>query len=177
MAGAMTAAQSGPEPSARANQASRHADVAMSRGDVTSRAARALIEALNAELAQRYPEEGANHFRLDPDEVADGRGAFLIATRSGAPIGCGAVRRIADATGEIKRMYVSPAERGRGAGRAILSALEAEARALGLTRLLLETGSRQPEAIALYERAGFSVIAPFGEYVDSPLSVCMAKAL
>jgi len=147
------------------------------RGDLLSSAARALIEALNAELSSRYPEPGANHFRLDPDEVADGQGVFLIASSSGKPVGCGAVRRIEGRTGEIKRMYVSPGARGRGIGRAVLAALEAEARTLGIARLVLETGLRQGEALALYEGAGFSRIPAFGEYVNSPLSVCMAKDL
>ena len=147
------------------------------RVDISSSEARTLIDALNAELSSRYPEPGANHFRLDADEVAHDRGAFLIASKAGKPVGCGAVRRIEEGTGEIKRMYVSPEERGRGIGRALLIALEGEARALGIVRLVLETGDRQPEAIALYERAGFSRVAPFGEYVGSQLSVCMAKAL
>jgi GNAT superfamily N-acetyltransferase len=147
------------------------------RFDILSPAAQSLIDALNAELSGRYPEEGACHFRLDPDEVADGQGSFLIASRAGKPIGCGAVRRIEERTGEIKRMYVSPEERGRGVGRAILAALEAEAKTLGISRLVLETGVRQSEALALYQRAGFSRIAPFGEYVECPLSVCMAKQL
>ncbi len=151
--------------------------VLVQRGDILSSAARALIEALNAELSSRYPEPGATHFRLDPGEVTDGQGAFLIASSSGKPVGCGAVRRIEARTGEIKRMYVSPDARGRGIGRAVLAALEAEARALGIVRLVLETGLRQGEALALYEGAGFSQIPPFGEYVASPLSVCMAKDL
>ena len=151
--------------------------VLVQRGDILSSAARALIEALNAELSSRYPEPGATHFRLDPSEVADGQGAFLIASSSGKPVGCGAVRRIEARTGEIKRMYVSPDARGRGIGRAVLAALEAEARTLGIARLVLETGLRQGEALALYEGAGFSRIPPFGEYVNSPLSVCMAKDL
>jgi putative acetyltransferase len=151
--------------------------VVVQRVDILSAPARALIEALNAELSGRYPEEGATHFRLDPGEVADGQGAFLIASSSGKPVGCGAVRRIEARTGEIKRMYVSPDARGRGIGRAVLAALEAEARALGIVRLVLETGLRQGEALALYERDGFSRIPPFGEYVKSPLSVCMAKDL
>jgi GNAT superfamily N-acetyltransferase len=163
--------------SPHAGRGPRGGDVAVARGDITSAVAGGLIEALNAELSDRYPEEGANHFRLDVDEVAPGRGAFVIATRSGTPVGCGAVRRLDERAGEIKRMYVIPAERGRGLGRVILASLEAEARALGLDRLLLETGVRQPEAIALYARAGFTAVPPFGEYVDSPLSVCMAKDL
>jgi len=152
-------------------------EVTIRRADLLSPAARVLIEALNAELTSRYPEDGARHFELDADEVASGRGAFLIASRAGEPVGCGAVRRIETGIGEIKRMYVSPAARGLGVGRAVLSALETEARALDCVRLVLETGIRQPEAIALYERAGFSRIAAFGESVSSPLSVCMAKHL
>src|SRR2546422_1396090 len=132
--------------------------VVVQRGDLLSPPARALIEALNAELSSLYPEPGANHFRLDPDEVADGQGVFLIASSGGQPVGCGAVRRIEARTGEIKRMYVSPDARGRGIGRAVLAALEAEARTLGIARLVLETGLRQGEALALYEGAGFSRI-------------------
>jgi putative acetyltransferase len=151
--------------------------VTVRRCDITSPAAQSLIAALNAELSLTYPEPGATHFRLDPDEVADGQGAFLVASRDGTPVGCGAVRRIDPRTGELKRMYVRPEQRGRGIGRALLLALEAEARTLGLTRLVLETGVRQAEAVVLYRRAGFSVIPPFGEYVESPLSLCMAKEL
>ncbi len=148
------------------------------RSDILSPVAQSLIAALNAELSATYPERGATHFRLDPDEVAAGRGAFVVATRADTPVGCGAVRQVDGGTGEIKRMYVVPAMRGRGVGRAILEAIEAEARGLGLTRLVLETGVRQIEAIALYERAGYARIPAFGEYVgSSATSVCMAKDL
>ena len=147
------------------------------RTDITASEAGSLIRSLNAELAARYPEDGATHFRLDPQEVADGRGGFFVAALGDAPLGCGAFRLIDARTAEIKRMYVHPSERGRGVGRAILDRLEAEARALGAERLVLETGERQAEALALYERAGFARIPAFGEYVDSPLSVCMGKDL
>jgi len=159
------------------NEEAAPTGVTIQRFDLLAPAARTLIEALNAELSSLYPEEGATHFRLDPEEVADGRGAFLVASRAGKLVGCGAVRCIEERTGEIKRMYVSPEERGRGVGRALLVALEAEARTLGMARLVLETGVRQLEAIALYQRAGFSRVAPFGEYVGSPLSLCLAKDL
>lgn len=140
-------------------------------------AALALIGRLNAELLARYPEEGASHFRLDLAEVTPGRGAFLIARRDAEPIGCGAIRRLADDAAEVKRMYVVPAARGHRVGLAILTALEAEARRLGVARLVLETGARQPESLALYRRAGFVDIPRFGEYVDSVLSLCLAKDL
>jgi len=152
-------------------------DVGIQRRDILSPDAQALIAALNGELASTYPEEGATHFRLDPSEVAEGIGAFLVAFRAGVPVGCGAVRRIDARTGELKRMYVTPEVRGQGVGQALLVALQAEARRLGLARVVLETGVRQARALSLYERNGFARIAPFGEYVGSPLSVCMAKDL
>jgi GNAT superfamily N-acetyltransferase len=152
-------------------------DIDVRREDILSPVVQRLISALNAELDARYPEEGANHFRLDPEEVADGRGAFLVAYLGGTPVGCGAVRRIDPAVAEIKRMYVAPEARGRGVGRQVLLVLEAEARRLGATRLVLETGPRQPEALALYSRAGFAEIPNFGEYIGCEFSVCMAKQL
>src|SRR5262245_11912071 len=97
------------------------------QADLMSAEAQALIGALNAELAAMYPEPGANHFRLDPDEVSEGRGVFLVARRGSRPIGCGALRRIDDGVGEIKRMFSVPEQRGCGVGRAILEALEAHA--------------------------------------------------
>ena len=154
---------------------------------LTSPVAAALIAALNVELSARYPEPGANHFRLDPDDVAPGTGAFLVARWLGRPVGCGAVRRLREAdlmrelgpgVGELKRMYVAPEARGQGIGRALLARLEAEARALGLARLVLESGIRQPEALALYRGAGFTDIPAYGEYVaSSGTSVCLAKGL
>jgi putative acetyltransferase len=152
-------------------------EIDVRREDILSPVVQRLIAALNAELEARYPEEGANHFRLDPEEVTDGRGAFLVAYIDGQPVGCGAVRRIDPAVAEIKRMYVAPEARGRGVGRQVLLKLEAEARRLGATRLVLETGPRQPEALALYSRAGFVQVPNFGEYVGCDFSVCMAKEL
>jgi putative acetyltransferase len=142
-----------------------------------TRVAQELIFSLNNELSERYPEPGATHFQLAAEEVADGRGAFLVAYLDSRAVACGALRTIEPGLGEIKRMFVRPTARGRGIGRAVLDALEAEARQLGLRRLVLETGSRQAEALALYQRAGYSRIPAFGDYLDSPLSVCMAKDL
>jgi GNAT superfamily N-acetyltransferase len=155
----------------------KNSDVTIERVDILSSTARDLILALNEELSGRYPEQGACHFRLDAQEVAEGRGAFLVAYRGERPIGCGAIRRIEEGVGELKRMYVCLEERCRGVGRAIVDALEEEAGKLRIKRLVLETGIRNPEAIALYERAGFRRIAAFGEYVGSPISVCMAKEI
>ena len=152
--------------------------VEIRREALNSEAGTRLICALNAELSERYPEGGtALHFRLDANEISPGRGAFLVGYASEIPVACGAVRLLDAETAEIKRMYVEPTARGRGLGRRMLQALEAEARLLGAHDLVLETGTRQPEAIALYSRAGFSKIGAFGEYEDHPLSVFMGKTL
>jgi putative acetyltransferase len=152
-------------------------DIRLRREEITAGVSAALILALNEELSRRYPEPGANHFRLDIDEVAPGRGAFFVAYAGDRAVGCGAIRRLDADTAEIKRMYVAPGMRGRGVGRVVLAALEEEARRLGASRIVLETGERQREALTLYSAAGFSRIPAFGEYVGWPLSVCMAKNL
>jgi len=154
---------------------------------LTNPVAEALIAALNGELSALYPEPGANHFRLDPDEVAPGNGIFLVARWHGRPVGCGAlrsirepalVRELGSRVGELKRMYVAPDVRGQGIGRALLYRLETEGRPLGLACLVLETGTRQAEALALYRRAGFTAISAYGEYVaSSATSVCLSKTL
>jgi putative acetyltransferase len=147
------------------------------RHDITSPVAASLILALNAELSAIYPEAGACHFRLDAGEVTEGCGAFLVAFQGDQPVGCGAIRRLDAETAEFKRMYVTPANRRKGIGAAIVKELEAEGQHLGIRRIVLETGIRNPDALALYAKAGFVRIPAFGEYVNSPLSVCMAKTL
>lgn len=152
--------------------------ITIARAELTAEVSRALIESLNAELNGLYPEPGANHFHLHPEEVADGRGTFLVAYRDGSPVGCGALRLLDAETAELKRMYVSPIVRGTGLGRHIVAALETEARALGVRRLVLETGVRQVAALALYRATGFLPIPLFGEYCLSPAtSVCLGKDL
>ena len=148
------------------------------REDLSSETAQTLIAALNADLRARYPEgDGMHYFRLDVDEVRPGLGAFVVAYDAGTPVGCGAVRTIGAGVAEIKRMYVVPNVRGRGIARRMLDVLESEARAIGVTMLMLETGTRQPEAIALYEKTGYSLRGPFGEYPPSPLNVFFEKRL
>ncbi|MEP7126005.1 MAG: GNAT family N-acetyltransferase [Byssovorax sp.] len=144
---------------------------------IASPDARALIALLDADISERYPNPDDNFFELSPEEVAPENGAFVIARANGRAIGCGAVRRIDATTAEIKRMYVAREARGRGVSRRILAALEDEARRIGVTRLVLETGDRQVEAVALYLRAGFERIPRFGEYVTAPLSACFGKDL
>ncbi|HVV44279.1 MAG TPA: GNAT family N-acetyltransferase [Bryobacteraceae bacterium] len=137
-----------------------------------------LITALNAELRAEHPEPGSTHFSLSGEQVSDGQGAFLIAWLDQAAVGCGAVRRLDEKTAELKRMYVDPCVRGQGIGRALVESLEGEARALGVTRVVLETGKRLAPAIRMYEGLGYVRIPLFGEYLSSPgTSVCFGKAI
>jgi len=152
--------------------------ISIARANLTADSSRSLIAALNAELSAMYSEPGANHFGLDPAEVSGKRGAFLVVSFNGTPVGCGAVRLIAPDTGELKRMYMAPSVRGKGLAKQLVAALEAEARALGAKRLVLETGVRQLAALALYRGAGFQPIPLYGEYCLSPeTSVCLGKEL
>ena len=137
-----------------------------------------LIAALNAELTTTFPEPGATHFSLSDAQVIPGDGAFLVAYLDDAAVGCGAVRRLDETTAEIKRMYVNPSVRGRGIGRALVEALEREARLIGVTKIVLETGTRLASAIKLYEAMGYAHIPLFGEYLSSPnTSLCFGKSL
>lgn len=152
--------------------------ITIARADLTAEASRALIRSLNDELSGLYSEPGATHFELDPEEVTGGRGTFLIVYRAGTPVGCGALRLLDTETAELKRMYVVPTARGTGLGKRLVAALESEARALGVRRLVLETGVRQAAALVLYRTTGFHPIPLYGEYCLSPeTSVCLGKEL
>lgn len=124
-----------------------------------------LAVAQQAELRERY--EGAGEPGTPPS-AADLSLVLLARDDAGAVLGCGALRRLDATTGELKRMYVAPAARGRGVSKVLLAALEDAARTRGWTTLRLETGPRQPEAIALYTGAGYRPIDAFGAYRGDP---------
>ena len=138
-------------------------------GDPGDVPARALIAQLDAYLQALYPAE-SNHL-VPVDSLRGPDVVFLVARLGTDVVGCGALVDRAGQYGELKRMYVRPDRRAAGVGRAILAALAAQARARGLRTLRLETGNAQPEALALYERAGFERCDPFGPYRDDPLSL------
>ncbi len=146
------------------------------RATVSDATAAQLIEELNADIMATHAE--GNHFwTLTADDVAPGSGAFLVVRLDGEPIGCGAVRKLNEDEAELKRMFVRPAARNRKIGAVIVDALEAEARLLGVKRLLLETALYLEPAVRMYERAGFTPIESYGEYVGSADSYCMGKTL
>jgi putative acetyltransferase len=105
------------------------------------------------------------------------RELYLLARRGEQAIGCGALRSIDALTGEVRRMFVIEHARRAGVARALLEQLEAGAQSLGYRHLVLETGSRQKPAIALYRSAGWRRIAAFGPFIGDPMSVCFGKSL
>jgi GNAT superfamily N-acetyltransferase len=163
-------------------------DVRIGREPFGSDIARRLVAALDADLDERYADDDAaavgepDYAMLNVlhDTVAPPVGVFLVAWLDDAPVGCGALRpgpTSDDGIAEVKRMYVVPAARGQGISRRLLAALEAEAFGFGYRRLILETGIRQQEAMALYESSGYRRIPNYGAYRDSTLSRCYDKSL
>jgi GNAT superfamily N-acetyltransferase len=134
-----------------------------------------LIEAVQQEYVVRYG--GPDVTELAVAEFAPPQGIFVIGRDTGQPVACGGVRLVGVDIGELKRMYVVPAARRRGIARALLNHLEHEARTLGVTRLRLETGLHQPEALSLYASAGYVDAEPFGHYAGAPLAGHLAKNL
>ncbi|WP_340560803.1 GNAT family N-acetyltransferase [Streptomyces sp. GSL17-111] len=146
--------------------------------------ARRLDAEVQQEYAVRYGDEG-DVTPLDAEMFLPPGGLYLLAyDDDGRPVASGGWRAMdrngegyADGDAEIKRMYVVPGARGQGLARKILAQLEADARAAGRLRMVLETGTMQPEAIALYESEGYEPCAKFGLYREEPNSRCYAKPL
>jgi GNAT superfamily N-acetyltransferase len=134
-----------------------------------------LIERVQQEYVVRYG--GRDAAVVDPAEFSPPFGLFLVAEVGGAPAGCGGWRAHADGAAELKRMYVEPAFRRRGIAALVLAELERTAAGAGHHRLLLNSGDRQPEALALYARAGYAPVTGYGVYADEPGAVFLGKDL
>ncbi|MEV6828938.1 GNAT family N-acetyltransferase [Amycolatopsis sp. NPDC051102] len=134
-----------------------------------------LREAQRTELDARY---GTDDHEPGAVPTADTVAVFLVARDAGGTaVGCGGLRLLGPGSGEVKRMYVEPPARGTGVAAALLRALEDHARELGIGRLLLETGTGQPDAIRFYQREGYEPIEAYGPYRGEPLSRCFARDL
>lgn len=132
-----------------------------------------LIEELDAYQKPLYPAE--SHHGIDLSALSEPNVLFAVARDDeGQAIACGAMVLKAN-YGELKRMYTSPAHRGKGVARTLLTFLEDQAKSAGYSQFMLETGYLQPEAISLYARCGYERCGPFGEYTDDPNSVFMRK--
>jgi putative acetyltransferase len=134
----------------------------------------ALIDLLDAYQLSLYPPESV--YALDMNSLLQPNVLFAVARNiDGAAVGCGAIV-VTPEYGEVKRMFVHPSARGQGVAQRLLGMLETEALARGCRQFMLETGPSQPEAIGLYERLGYRVRGPYGDYRDDPLSVFMEKS-
>jgi GNAT superfamily N-acetyltransferase len=134
-----------------------------------------LVAAVQAEYVVRYG--GPDAAAVTPDEFAPPNGLFLVGLLEGEPVVTGAWRRIGDGLVEIKRMYVLDSARGRGLARLVLAELEASAHAAGAQRAVLNTGTKQPEAIALYESSGYLPTDGYGHYACAPDARFYGKTL
>ncbi|MBB4926975.1 GNAT family N-acetyltransferase [Kitasatospora kifunensis] len=143
-------------------------------------------ELLTAEVQQeyirRYGEVDVTEMR--PEHFSAPHGIFVVGYLDGAPVACGGWRAkdsshpfLLDGDAELKRMFVVPTARGRGLARVMLRHLEEQAGAAGRTRVVLETGTEQPEAVALYASEGYQPITKFGLYRDAPKCICLGKEL
>ncbi|MFC0210883.1 GNAT family N-acetyltransferase [Paenibacillus chartarius] len=136
--------------------------------DVRSADSQQLIRELSEQLGALYESDGTAGFQ--PSDVEVPRAAFVVARIEGFPVGCGALRPLSEESVEVKRMYTRESFRRQGVGRAILAELERLAGEFGYRSLKLQTGPKQPEAAALYERVGYYRIPIFSGTWDQVLA-------
>lgn len=133
-----------------------------------------LVKLLDADLAER---DGSEHAFYAQFNKIDKIKHVVVAYENGAPVACGAMKEWATGIMEVKRMYTLPANRGKGIAATILAELEAWAAELGYHKCLLETGKKQPEAIALYQKSGYNNIPNYGQYAGVDNSICFEKII
>jgi len=133
-----------------------------------------LVKLLDTDLAKR---DGEDHPFYAQFNKIDKIKYVVLAYENEKPLGCGAIKEYDAKAMEIKRMYVSPEMRNKGIATKILSELENWASEQSYARCLLETGKRQPEAIALYKKNGYKLIPNYGQYAEAENSLCFEKKL
>ena len=144
------------------------------RADSSHEDFKKLVLLLDEELAQRDGEEHAFYDQFNKIENINN---VIVAYAGQQPVAAGAFKKFSPGTVEIKRMFVKPDFRGRGIASQILQQLENWAAEFGYSYCILETGKKQPEAIALYKKSGYKVIPNYGQYKNVSNSVCMQKEI
>jgi putative acetyltransferase len=144
------------------------------RTDSDNKFFQALVRELDADLKMR---DGEDHSFYSQFNKIDKIKYVIVAFDNETPVGCGAIKELSKDTMEVKRMYVPPVKRGQGIAGKILKELENWACELNYTKCLLETGKKQPEAIALYTKKGYKIIPNYGQYEHVENSVCFGKLL
>ena len=133
-----------------------------------------LVKLLDAELAER---DGADHPFYAQFNKIDKIKYVVVAYENDEPVSCGAIKEYSPDTMEVKRMYTLPESRGKGIATKVLIELEKWAKELGYEKCILETGKKQPEAIALYKKNGYETIPNYGQYANVENSVCFEKEM
>lgn len=133
-----------------------------------------LVKLLDADLAIR---DGDDHDFYNQFNKLDKINHVVVLYKDGIPLGCGAIKEFETGVMEVKRMFTLHEARGRGVATQILTELENWAKELVYKNCILETGIRQPEAIALYKKCGYKVISNYGQYAGIENSVCFGKTL
>jgi GNAT superfamily N-acetyltransferase len=134
----------------------------------------ALVKRLDADLALR---DGSEHSFYAQFNKIDKIKHVIVAYETDKAIGCGTIKEFSSGTMEVKRMYTLPERRGEGVASKILIELEKWAAELSFSKCILETGKKQPEAIILYERNGYSRIPNYGQYTGIENSICFEKVI
>lgn len=133
-----------------------------------------LVKHLDADLAER---DGDQHSFYNQFNNVDKIKYVVIAYENDKPISCGGLKAYSSNTLEIKRMYTIPEWRGKSIATKILAELEIWAAELSFEKCVLETGKRQPEAIGLYKKNGYKLIANYGQYAEIENSLCFEKEI
>jgi GNAT superfamily N-acetyltransferase len=133
-----------------------------------------LVQELDAYLAV---QDGEEHGFYDQYNHIDRLKYVIVAYENEVAVGCGAIKTFDEKSIELKRMFVAPNQRGKGVATRILTTLEDWAKELGFQKCILETGKRQPEAIALYHKSQYQIIENYGQYKGMGNSVCFEKKL
>jgi len=146
----------------------------ISRTDSSNTDFRALVKMLDEDLRVRDGDEHAFYESFNKIDYLNNVVVFYL---DGVPVGCGAFKPFDSDAVEIKRMFVLPGFRNRKIARQVLNELEKWAKELNFKACVLETGKKQPEAIGLYQKAGYLLIPNYGQYAGVENSVCMRKTI
>ncbi len=136
-----------------------------------------LLHEAAREIRPLYNSGQDPNISLPTNDPLSARSTYLIARVDEKAIGCAALRPLDEVTAELRRMYVLPSFRGQGIARKLIEEIEQAAIKFNYATIRLETGNRQPQAIALYEACGYRRIEAFGPYVGDPTSICFEKQL
>ena len=131
-----------------------------------------LVKELDIDLAIRDGEDHTFYAQFNTTTTIK---FAIVAYENDLPVGCGAIKEFSAEAMEVKRMFVPVHERGKGIASMVLTELERWAAEMGYQKCVLETGKKQPEAIKLYLKNGYKVVANYGQYIGVENSVCFEK--